>query len=183
MSKEWRLQEGTMSKKSQSSEQEKTLQSPKSNEIGLEHCLGFLTMSLNMAIRQHFSKAMADSYGLEHREAGILWVCHSVPTTQTQLSSYGDLDKNYARILVDNLESRGLVTRSINPKNRREKFVSLTKKGEKVAKESAKLMEQSQNAVLSPYLSKDEINSLHSLLLKCFLGMYKTNLGDKLCKK
>ena len=102
---------------------------------------------------------------------GILSICHKAPTTQTELSSYGDLDKNYARIYVDDLEAKGLVTRVVNPKNRREKLVTLTKKGEKLAKEGLKMMKEAQENILNPYLSDDEIRILHEILLKFFTKM------------
>lgn len=148
------------------------------NDI-LEQPIGFLTKVMNMKFVHYLSELCAKRYGLEHRQMGILSICHKAPTTQTELSSYGDLDKNYARIYVDDLEAKGLITRVINPKNRREKLVTLTKKGEKLAKEGREMMKEAQNAILSPYLSDDEIRTLHEILLKFFIKMKENQIQTK----
>ena len=155
------------------------MQEKSAKKVVFELPIGLLARVMNIKLMHHFNAIATQTYGLEARQIGVLGICYNAPTTQTEISLYGDLDKNYARIYVDDLESKGLVMRVINPKNRREKLVTLTKKGEKVAKEGYKMLKESQNAVLSPYLSDDEIRTLHEILLKFFTKMKENHTKEK----
>ncbi|MCR4419353.1 MAG: MarR family transcriptional regulator [Clostridia bacterium] len=54
---------------------------------------------------------------------------HEGVRTATELSSKLDLEKGSLTSLLDSLEQRGLIRRSINPRDRRQTLVSLTVEG------------------------------------------------------
>ena len=143
--------------------------------IRLGLCVGFLSATLRQKLQKSFAQHLAP-YQLEYRQAGILWVCHAQPKTQSFISQLGELDKNYARIFVEDLCKKGLLERVQNPNDHREKLLVLTESGKRVAEETFALMLQSQKEILSAHLSKDEIETLQKLLHKCFVGIHQINI-------
>lgn len=81
------------------------------------------------------------------------------------------MDKNSVRVFVDDLIAKDLVLRQENPQNRREKLITLTKKGKKVALETHKLMLSMQEELFSTCLSKDELKTYQDILRKCFYSL------------
>lgn len=139
-------------------------------ETKITDCIGFLSAQLPAKLSSIFDEMIKD-FSLTHKQAGLLWKCHHERASQTHLCEFTSCDKNYIRFLIDDLEQKGLVYREKNPKNRRENIICLTEEGKKVAVKTFQLMLSYQEKILLQYISKEEMQALHSILLK----LYKLN--------
>lgn len=132
--------------------------------------IGFLATKLRERLSQEFDKRVVP-LGLIHKEAGILWICSQQDCSQVELCEFALSDKNYVRMYIDDLESKGLVQRKQNPANRRENLISLTPKGKEWAKQTYQIMKEVHNDLLLEYISKEEMKKLHKILYKAVIGL------------
>lgn len=132
--------------------------------------IGFLATGVREHLAGEYDRRL-EPLGLTHKKAGLLWRCASGKHTQISLCDVIQSDKNYVRMYVDELQGRGLLKRRQNPNNRRENLITLTKAGRELACESFELFRSVQSELLSPHLSTEEIEMLHSLLYKAFAGL------------
>ncbi|MCB0946815.1 MAG: MarR family transcriptional regulator, partial [Mycobacterium sp.] len=77
-------------------------------------------------------RAAVNRTGLPFSRIRILRRLSRHPMTVKQVAEAATLDAPAATVAVNDLESRGLVSREIDPENRRCKLVSLTDAGRKV---------------------------------------------------
>jgi len=77
-------------------------------------------------------RAAVNRTGLPFSRIRILRRLSRQPMTVKQVAEAATLDAPAATVAVNDLESRGLVSREIDPENRRCKLVSLTDAGRKV---------------------------------------------------
>ena len=77
-------------------------------------------------------RAAVNRTGLPFSRIRILRRLSRHPMTVKQVAEAATLDAPAATVAVNDLESRGLVSRAIDPENRRCKLVSLTDAGRKV---------------------------------------------------
>lgn len=138
-------------------------------QCDITQCIGFLATIMRERLSSEFDKRVAP-LGLHHKKAGILWQCMDSAHNQASLCGFIQADKNYVRIFIDELESAGLVRREKNPKNRRENLIILTDSGRALSQQSFQIMLEVHDELLSPYLSKGEMQLLHSLLWRVANG-------------
>ena len=81
-------------------------------------------------IRSEFEK-----YALQPLEGKILYFLRKGCCTQEDVCIYFNMDKGRIARNLSELEEKGLVRRLINEKNKRQKFVSLTVRGNQVLEE------------------------------------------------
>ncbi|MDQ2838683.1 MAG: MarR family transcriptional regulator [Actinomycetota bacterium] len=87
--------------------------------------------------RQEISEAL----GMSFIRAKALLKLQSGPLSMRELAATLAIDSPYTSVVVDDLERRGLVERSMHPDDRRVKIVSITAAGA----ESAEVAEKIQN--------------------------------------
>lgn len=104
------------------------------NEQSLDTIKKYIDSVINMrnAIKQYFQQRIRNSEFSDltyemFQVLAYLWIKNEV----NQQDIADAVQKNKASItpLVDNLSKRGLITRTLNPDNRRNNLISLTKKG------------------------------------------------------
>lgn len=73
---------------------------------------------------------------------------HPAPLSMRALAQELATDAPYTTIVVDDLERRGLVTRTVNPADRRTKIVAVTPEGLAVAAKAQKILDRPPKALL-----------------------------------
>jgi DNA-binding MarR family transcriptional regulator len=89
-------------------------------------------VSLVMETRGDWRRKVIEVTGLPFSRARALWRLEREPRTLAQLAHEMSTDAPAATMIVNDLESRGLVTRSPHPQSRRTKLVALTLAGRKM---------------------------------------------------
>ncbi|MET0896325.1 MAG: MarR family winged helix-turn-helix transcriptional regulator [Mycobacterium sp.] len=79
--------------------------------------------------RETWRRAVVDQSGLPFSRIRILKRLARTPLTVKQVAEHATVDAPAATVAVNDLESRGLVIREVDPANRRSKLVSLTDQG------------------------------------------------------
>lgn len=82
--------------------------------------------------RDTWRHAVVEVSGLPFSRVRIVRRLKRSPLTVKQVADYAMMDAPAATVAVNDLESRGLVVREIDPSNRRSKLVSLTEAGRAV---------------------------------------------------
>jgi DNA-binding MarR family transcriptional regulator len=110
-----------------------------STERPLAEDLAFLLSRASGVVARSASKALAP-LGLRVRSYSVLaFVCdEEAGLTQRQLASLIGLDPSQLVSLVDDLESRGLVRRTMDATDRRNKLVATTDEGLRLRAEAAR---------------------------------------------
>lgn len=73
-----------------------------------------------------------EQYGLQPLEGKVLYFLCNNCCTQEDVCAHFDMDKGRIARNLSELEDKGLVCRTVNEKNKRQKLVRLTPKGEEV---------------------------------------------------
>jgi DNA-binding MarR family transcriptional regulator len=71
------------------------------------------------------------------------------PLTLRELAGKLFTDAPYTTLIVDDLEARGLVTRTVNPADKRAKVVALTPAGEQLAAKAQAILNRPPEALLN----------------------------------
>ncbi|GAA5057871.1 MarR family winged helix-turn-helix transcriptional regulator [Nocardia callitridis] len=79
--------------------------------------------------RDPWRRAVAERTGLPFSRIRVLKRLRSGPRTVKELAHAAAMDAPAATVAVNQLETRGLVVREVDPRNRRSKHVSLTDEG------------------------------------------------------
>lgn len=87
-------------------------------------------------------RAVADALGLSFARVRALLKLQAGATTLRELAEALTTDRPYATLIVDDLERRGLVVRSVDPQDRRVKRVTLTAEGRAAAAEAQRLLDE-----------------------------------------
>jgi MarR family transcriptional regulator, organic hydroperoxide resistance regulator len=95
--------------------------------------LGGLLIALVEAVQNHFRKRVVE-FGLTPSQANAL---HNLgePRSQRELAATLKFDASNVTDIADRLEERGLVTRQIDPNDRRVRLLALTPEGKAVRSE------------------------------------------------
>ncbi len=124
---------------------------------------GFLLASVGKVAEAWITEAMAP-LDLLPREAAALLVLRTYGAmTQQQLGELLDLDANYLVMVLKKLESRDLVARTRDPRDRRRHVVEITATGSAVRDQVDTAVEQVEIRLLRR-LDEDEVDTLRSLL-------------------
>ncbi len=91
----------------------------------------------SLVLELHDRRAVvSEAIGMSYLRAKALSRLMSAPLTQRELSAALMTDAPYTSVLVDDLEQRGLLTREVNPADRRSKLVRITTAGRAVARKA-----------------------------------------------
>jgi DNA-binding MarR family transcriptional regulator len=94
----------------------------------------------------------------------ILFQLREQPMTLSAIAAANGIDASYATIVVDKLESLGLVERTAHPEDRRRKLVRLTAAGHAAAAAADAVLDEPPAAF--ERLSKSELSQLEHLLAR-----------------
>ncbi|MCX7523290.1 MarR family transcriptional regulator [Microbacterium sp. STN6] len=108
--------------------------------------------------------------GLKVRHYAVLSLaCSSISPSQRMLADFLDLDPSQVVALVDELESRGLVRRVVDKKDRRTKVIRGTSRGEELCEKAAALTREAEEISLGP-LSEAQREALRQILRSLVFG-------------
>lgn len=88
--------------------------------------------------------------GMRLRHMAVLAALDDGPTIQLELGRRLDLDPSDITATVDDLEARTLVTRTVDPADRRRKVVTLTSRGRREIADLERMARRLANALLDP---------------------------------
>ncbi len=127
---------------------------------------GFYITQIKQLQDRIFERLLAENgieiSGGQGRILFVLW--KSAPLTISEISARTSLAKNTVSIVVDGMVSKGIVTRAINPSNRRQTMISLTKYAKSLQKKYETVSEQ-MTALFYQGFSKKEQEAF-----ECFLA-------------
>lgn len=103
-------------------------------------------------------------FGVNHDQALILWQCHKKALSQTKLCKIIGADKNHIRLLINDLKQKGLIDKLINPKDRRERLIILTKLGKERVELSFEFVEKR----LLERINETQKQKLHNFLFQIY---------------
>src|SRR3954454_12570964 len=99
--------------------------------------------------------------GLAMRQVAVLAaVAERGPTGQLPIGRHVRLDPSDVTVTVDALESAGLITRSVDPTDRRRRLVDLTAAGRRALDDASALADRVAEDLLAP-LDPDRRHALH----------------------
>ncbi len=128
---------------------------------------GYLLGRATDQSREYF-EALVKPLGIGRRHFSVLAVLgEEKPLSQVEMSERLGIDRNTMVILLDDLESKALVTRRRDPIDRRAHQVTLTEAGREVLVKSIDCARRTNDEVFAP-LSPEERTQLHSLLSRLF---------------
>jgi MarR family transcriptional regulator, temperature-dependent positive regulator of motility len=96
----------------------------------------------------------------------LAYVCNEPGIDQSGLAARVAVDRANAGILIDQLESRALVERSVHPSDRRVRQVAPTKTGAALYRRLSPQIIRVQQGILEAALTKAETNQLLELLVR-----------------
>ena len=107
-------------------------------------------------------EAVADALGLSFARVRALLKLAVRPATLRELAALLGTDAPYATVIVDDLEARGYVVRTVDARDRRAKLVSLTDAGRAAAAEAQRLLDEPPAALRA--LPADDLAALSRIL-------------------
>src|SRR6059058_843025 len=131
----------------------------------LSGALGFLLSWNGQRIRHRFATAL-EPLGLRPQHFGVLQVIAAQPgTAQNELVARSMIDPSTMVKLIDELESRGLAERRVDPHDRRRRAVHLTEQGQEALERARTAANRTVDELLAP-LDQAERDTLRTLLRK-----------------
>jgi DNA-binding MarR family transcriptional regulator len=94
-------------------------------------------------------REVVDALGMSFVKAKALRRIAERPMTMRELAEELLTDRPYATVLVDDLEQRGLVARTVHPDDRRRKIVSATETGLAAAATASKILSVPPSSLLA----------------------------------
>ena len=96
----------------------------------------------DLSLDRHRKVAVADALGLSWTRVLALRRLAAGPQTQRELAQRLSADQPYVTLMVDDLETQGLVQRKPHPSDRRAKLVELTASGQAAAKRADAILDE-----------------------------------------
>jgi DNA-binding MarR family transcriptional regulator len=106
--------------------------------------------------------AVSDAIGMSYLRAKALRQLVRGPLPMRELAIAVVIDAPYTTVIVDDLETRGLVQRQVNPVDRRSKLVRITPAGRAVARRAERIQSAPPAALAA--LTADELATLERTL-------------------
>lgn len=107
-------------------------------------------------------KDVVDALEMSFVKAKALRRLAKGPLTMRELAHQLLTDRPYTTVLVDDLEQRGLVSRTVHPDDRRSKVVTVTDEGRAAAELASKILSTPPASLLS--LPPDDLRALDRIL-------------------
>ncbi|WP_116111889.1 MarR family winged helix-turn-helix transcriptional regulator [Amycolatopsis ruanii] len=109
-------------------------------------------------------KAVTEALGLSFIKIKALRRLASGPLTLADLAERLNTDRPYVTLVVDDLEQRGLVSRTVHPQDRRRKLVAVTPAGAEAAATAERILAEPPASLAA--LDADGLAQLDRLLAK-----------------
>ncbi|MCX4751645.1 MarR family transcriptional regulator [Kitasatospora sp. NBC_01287] len=109
-------------------------------------------------------REVAETLGVSFFRAKALRRLLAGPQTMRDLTATLSTDKPYTTLVVDDLERRGYVARTVHPEDRRSKIVSLTPAGTAAAEQAERILNRPPGSLLA--LEPAELAELDRLMAK-----------------
>jgi DNA-binding MarR family transcriptional regulator len=109
-------------------------------------------------------KDVVEALGMSFLKAKALRKVAVRPLTMRELTAELTIDKPYTTLIVDDLELRGLVERSVHPDDRRCKIVTATPAGLDAARLAERILSEPPVGITA--LDEDELAALDRILAK-----------------
>lgn len=123
-------------------------------------------------MRTYAERSMAE-HGLGFPEqAVIMQLCAQGTSNQESVARHFAVDKGAIAKTVSKLEQKGLITRTVNPQNKREKLLSLTPAADEVVADMKQAYEQLSKTMFAGLSAEDAAR------LSCDLARVAQNLSD-----
>lgn len=113
-------------------------------------------------------KEVVDALGMSFVKTKALRRLAKGPMTMRELALQLLTDRPYTTVLVDDLEERGLVSRTVNPDDRRSKLVAVTDEGRAAAELASKILAIPPAALLA--LPPEDARALDRILARVVAG-------------
>ncbi|MGA5760784.1 MarR family winged helix-turn-helix transcriptional regulator [Nonomuraea bangladeshensis] len=107
-------------------------------------------------------KEVADALGMSFSRAKALRRLLPGPLTMRELTAWLGTDRPYTTLVVDDLESRGYVRRTVHPGDRRHRIVTLTEAGRAAAERADRILARPPDALAA--LSADDLAALDRVM-------------------
>jgi DNA-binding MarR family transcriptional regulator len=114
--------------------------------------------------RNERKKDVVEALGMSFLKAKALRRVAGKVMTMRELTAELTIDKPYTTLIVDDLERRGLVERSVHPEDRRCKIVTATPAGLEAAELAEKILSEPPAGISA--LDADELAALDRILAK-----------------
>ncbi|WP_243770106.1 MarR family winged helix-turn-helix transcriptional regulator [Amycolatopsis acidicola] len=109
-------------------------------------------------------KFLVDELGMSFVKTKVLRRLANRPMTMRELAEELLTDRPYATVLVDDLEERGLVERTVHPDDRRSRIVHVTAEGRVLAERASKILATPPEPLLA--LPAAELAKLDEILAR-----------------
>ncbi|HVV08524.1 MarR family winged helix-turn-helix transcriptional regulator [Amycolatopsis sp.] len=109
-------------------------------------------------------KAVVDALGMSFVKTKVLRRLAKRPMTMRELADELLTDRPYVTVLVDGLEERGLVRRTVHPEDRRARIVQVTDEGRAHAERAAKILATPPDTLLA--LPAEDVAKLDEILAR-----------------
>ncbi|MFE3983356.1 MarR family winged helix-turn-helix transcriptional regulator [Nocardia tengchongensis] len=119
---------------------------------------------LVMDTRDGWKRAVVERTGMPFSRIRILRRLLPGPLTAKELARAATMDAPATTVVVNDLEERGLVTREIDPANRRTKLISLTAAGRKTVADALATPDPAPAELAD--LTPADLRTLHQILRK-----------------
>lgn len=114
--------------------------------------------------RNERKKDVVEALGMSFLKAKALRRVAGKVMTMRELTAELTIDKPYTTLIVDDLERRGLVERSVHPEDRRCKIVTATPAGLEAAQLAEKILSEPPAGISA--LAADDLAALDRILTK-----------------
>jgi DNA-binding MarR family transcriptional regulator len=118
----------------------------------------FMMSRAHHRLREYVKTRFAEEgIGASHAQTGILLLLKlsGEPLSMSEISRQFDVDKSAITILVDKLESAGLVTREPHPTDRRVNLITITAAGKREADLSERVAKEINEEIKSGFTQKE----------------------------
>ncbi|MEU1427312.1 MarR family transcriptional regulator [Nocardia sp. NPDC005746] len=119
---------------------------------------------LVMDTRDGWKRAVTERTGMPFSRIRVLRRLRPGPLSAKDLARAAAMDAPATTVVVNDLEERGLVTREIDPTNRRSKLISLTDAGERVVAHALATPDPAPAELAD--LTPADLRTLHEILRK-----------------
>ena len=127
---------------------------------------GYTLSKIAQKLNENFTERLY-MYNIDSREYGALSIVYDTPRlTQKEIGEKMVVDRTTMVQLIDSLESKELITRESNPKDRRQNLISLTKKGQEIVEKMWIELEQVEKEVIKtlPTVQKEILESINTYI-------------------
>jgi DNA-binding MarR family transcriptional regulator len=107
-------------------------------------------------------RVVADALDMSYIRVKALRRIAAAPMTIRELTDALVIDAPYTTVVVDDLERRGFVERSVDPRDRRRRIVAVTEDGTRQAAEAGRILEEPPEALRA--LPADDLAALERIV-------------------